>query len=65
VGTLLEIECFSGRSISQFSIYEKEKEVLFMPYTYFRIEKKDTSTPIFYMKLKELKQKEFRSNPAT
>lgn len=36
-----------------------------MPYTYFRIEHKDTSTGIYYMKLKEIRQKDFKSNPAT
>ena len=36
-----------------------------MPYTYFRIEEKDTSGNIFYMRLKEIPHKEFRSNPAT
>ena len=36
-----------------------------MPYTYFRIAEKDTSSPVFKMKLVELEQKHHRSNPAT
>jgi hypothetical protein len=65
IGTLLEIECISGRSISQFSIYQTEMEVLFMPYTYFRILEKEVSEGLVFMRLKELPQYQYRSNPAT
>ncbi len=65
IGTILEIECLSGRPISQYSVYEKEQEILFMPYTYFRILEKDTSSSTFYIKLKELPQYPYGSNPAT
>jgi hypothetical protein len=46
-------------------VYEKEQEILFMPYTYFRIVEKDTSSSTFYIKLKELPQHQYASNPAT
>jgi hypothetical protein len=38
-GTIFHISSASGKDISLFSIYEKEKEVLFFPFTYFMVEK--------------------------
>jgi hypothetical protein len=34
-GTIFHIKSISGKDISLFSIYEAEKEVLFLPFTYF------------------------------
>lgn len=37
-GTIFHITSVSGKDISLFSIYAKEEEVLFLPYTYFMVE---------------------------
>lgn len=38
-GTLFHIKSVTGRNIEQYSIFPKEREVLFQPYTYFIVEK--------------------------
>lgn len=37
---LFEIEAYSGKNIEGYSYYEKEKEVLILPYTKFKVTKK-------------------------
>ena len=40
-GSLLRIRSLTGKPIEEYSIYEYEKEVLFLPFTFFFIYKID------------------------
>ena len=38
-GTIMHITSLTGKEITPFSLYSNEKEVIFLPFTYFFIEK--------------------------
>jgi hypothetical protein len=64
-GSLLKIRGLTGRYIAPYSIYPEEKEVLFMPYTRFRITEKDISDDIWKITLEEIVDKDYSSNICT
>ena len=57
----LVIRSLSGRNISQFSSYPTEKEVTFLPYTYFRVVKYEPGTEQFGQHVKKLYLEELPS----
>ncbi len=38
-GTIFHINSLTGKDVSLFSVYEQEKEVLLLPFTYFLVER--------------------------
>lgn len=58
---IMEIKSYSGKVISRYSGFQREKEILFKPQTIFKLESRSKDNQYNYFKMKEVSEAECKS----